>query len=120
MRKIFCLLALPILVFGCASIPQIQGVRGVVINSMTRVKVGETTVLLAPQKRISNGVVFVMEDGKIYWSKRYIENNELIRLMQNDRKVDRWVHLSPVVEGEIRQGDVVLTCINRQLYCLRY
>jgi hypothetical protein len=120
MKKLICLFALPILFSGCAGTPQIQGVQGVAIDGITRVKVGETSVLLAPQKRISNGVVFVMEDGNTYWSKRYIENNEVIRLLQNDKNVDRWVHLSPVSEGDIRQGDVVLTCVNRQLYYLRY
>ena len=120
MVRIITLLALFGFIFGCAATPDFRGVEAVPIAGMTRVKVGDTSVMIVPQKRISNGIVFVMEDGKIYWSKRFMENDEFMRLLENPKKVDKWVHLSPVTEHQIKKGDVVLTCRSQQLYCVYY
>jgi hypothetical protein len=120
MGRFITLLALLAVMCGCAGIPEFQGVQGIPIEGMTRVKVGDTSVLIAPYKRAGNGIVFVMEDGKIYWSKRYMDNDEELRLLVNDKNVEKWVHLSPVEEHQIKKGDVILACRSRQLYCLYF
>jgi hypothetical protein len=95
-------------------------VEGVPLIGITRVNVGETSVLIAPQMTIGNGVVFVMEDGTVYWSKRFIQNDDLFKLLPDASKAKKWVHLSPVLEHEIRKGDTILACRNRQLFFLHY
>jgi uncharacterized lipoprotein YajG len=120
MKKLIILLIAILLLCGCASTPQVQGVDGTPLMGRTEVRVGRTSVVIVPQRQVSNGVVFVMEDGKVYWSKRFIENEEMLRLMQNEMDVQKWVHLSPVSEGQIQKGDVILVCKNHQLYCLYY
>jgi hypothetical protein len=87
---------------------------------MTQVKVGSTSVRIVPQKTVGNGIVFVMEDGRVYWSKRYMENHEAMRLLENNEKVDKWVHLSPATGNHFKKGDVILTCRGRTLYCLYF
>ena len=120
MGKMITILILLGFICGCAGVPEFEGVQGVPIEGMTRVKVGDTSVLIAPYKRAGNGIVFVMEDGKVYWTKRYMDNNEELRLLANNSNVDRWVHLSPVDKHQIKKGDVVIACRSRQLYCLYY
>jgi hypothetical protein len=120
MKYVISLLALVPFLAGCASTPQVGGVQGVPVMGRTSVKVGKTSVMIVPQKRVGNGIVFVMEDGRIYWSKRYIENNDMLRFLPNKMEVDKWVHLSPVSENQVKKGDVILVCKSQQLYCIYY
>jgi hypothetical protein len=120
MKKIIIIFALLAFGSGCAGIPKYQGVQGDPIVGMTRIKVGETSVMVVPKERTANGIIFVMEDGKVYWSKRFIANNEIVRLLENDENISRWVHVSPISENEIKKGDVILTCRGKQLYRLYF
>ena len=120
MGKLITLVALLGFMYGCAGVPEFQGVQGIPIEGITRIKVGDTSVLIAPYKRAGDGIVFVMEDGKVHWSKRYMDNNEELRLLADDSNVDKWFHLSPVDQHQIKKGDVILACRGRQLYCLYF
>jgi len=121
MRTLPCLVLtfLVLLSSGCAGTSHIRGEKGVPIEGGARVSVGETSVWIMPQMRVSNGVVFVMEEGKTYWSRRFIQNNDIVRL-EDDRHVERWVHLTPIEEHEIQTGDVILTCKGRNLFYLSF
>ncbi len=85
---------LPLWALGCAGTSHIRGEKAIPMEDGARVSVGETSVWIMPQMRVSNGVVFVMEEGRIYWSRRFIKNNDILRL-EDDRHVKRWVHLTP-------------------------